>query len=67
MYRMIPKEEEMNRNYRECFICGKYTSLLGTINELGAVRDYNVSPGNKGLCTCQESITLVETSNRQKK
>lgn len=49
---MIPDAEVMNPEYRVCKKCGKWKTLLGTEDEHGNIRNHNISPGNKGICTC---------------
>lgn len=57
---LITKEQENNYQLRTCRNCKKIISLLGTIDEFGNNRSYNVQPAHIGLCTCNNKQLSTE-------
>lgn len=49
---VIPISEENNPEYRQCLLCLKWVSLLGSYDENGKMRHYDHMPAAMGLCTC---------------
>lgn len=48
----IPRSKEKDPEYRVCLDCGKWVSLLGSIDDNDVIRSYDHMPADKGICTC---------------